>query len=169
MKSIGTKEIRTERLVLRRFSEEDINDVYENYGSDPLVNRYIDFAPCSTLEGADEFIRMHVDRYDTDSDFYGWAITLDGVVIGSIGLFDVCPDKESAEIGYSLGSRWWGTGLATEAAKAVIDFAFNEIELKRVYGSHHPENIGSGKVMMKASMKYEGEDDNLIYYGLERD
>lgn len=169
MKSIGTRNIETERLVLRRFAENDISDVYENYGSDPLVNIYIDFAPCSTMEGADEFIKMHVSRYDKDLDFYGWAITLDGVVIGSIGLFDVCQEEESAEIGYSLGSRWWGKGFGSEAAKSVIDFAFDEIALKRVYGSHHPENIGSGKVMMKAGMKYEGEDDNLIYYGLERD
>lgn len=116
MQSLGTCRIETERLALRRFAESDIEDTFRNYGSDPLVNRYISFAPCSTLEGTRQFVGGHIIRYMDDPDFYGWAISLDGKVIGSIGLFDIDKESESCEIGYSLGSRWWGRGTQPNAS-----------------------------------------------------
>ncbi|MDO4648471.1 MAG: hypothetical protein Q4B26_07450 [Eubacteriales bacterium] len=56
IKAIGTQEVKTERLLLRKFRAEDVTAVYENYGSDPKVKEYISFAPCATLEGAEGFI-----------------------------------------------------------------------------------------------------------------
>lgn len=156
MKAVGTKEIVTERLKLRRFEAADYEDVYENYGSDPLVNKYISFAPCASVEGAKQFIDMHVEQYAANPEFYGWAITVDDMVIGSIGLFNVDADAEQCELGYSIGSKWWGKGYATEAAAAVMDYAFGEIEAHRVYASHHVDNVGSGKVLEKVGMRFEG-------------
>ncbi len=156
MNHIGTKEIKTDRLLLRRFRLDDVDAVYQNYGSDPEVNRFISFAPCKTRESTAAFIQMHVEKYDTDLDFYGWAVTLDGEVIGSVGLFNVDPAAESCEIGASLGSKWWGQGIITEAVSALINFAFDVIGMHRVYASHHKENLASGRVMMKNGMKREG-------------
>ncbi|MDO4650713.1 MAG: GNAT family N-acetyltransferase, partial [Eubacteriales bacterium] len=82
----GTIEIRTERLVLRKFTQNDFEDVFQNYGSDPLVNRYISYAPCAEIESAKGFIGMHLDQYEKNPSFYGWALTVDNEVIGSIGL-----------------------------------------------------------------------------------
>lgn len=156
MNTVGTKEINTKRLKLRQFCNEDIEAVFNNYGSDPKVNKYISFAPCASMEGAQGFIGMHINNYENDPDFYGWAVTLDGEVIGSIGLFNVDKDAESCELGYSIGSRWWGKGFATEAAKAVLNFAFSEICAHRIYASHHIDNAASGKVLEKIGMQYEG-------------
>lgn len=156
MNHIGTKEIRTDRLLLRRFRLEDVNGVYNNYGSDPEVKRFISFAPCQTREGAQAFVQMHVDRYDTDPDFYGWAVVLEDEVIGSVGLFNVDNESDACEVGASLGSKWWGLGIATEAVSALIDFAFREMGAHRIYGAHHIDNTGSGKVMLKSGMKREG-------------
>jgi len=156
MQSLGTCRIETERLALRRFAESDIEDTFRNYGSDPLVNRYISFAPCSTIEGTREFIGGHIIRYMDDPDFYGWAISLDGKVIGSIGLFDIDKESESCEIGYSLGSRWWGKGYATESVNAVLRYAFESIRLHRVQATYHPDNRASARVLDKVGMKYEG-------------
>ena len=156
MKSIGTVRIDTERLALRRFMDSDADDLYRNYGSDSNVQRYISFFPCSTKEGAREFIDMHIQRYRATKDFYGWAITLDGVVIGSIGLFDIDHESDSCEIGYSLGSRWWGKGYATEAVSAVLDFAFHSIGAHRVQAMYHPDNLASKRVLEKVGMRYEG-------------
>ena len=155
-KSTGTVRIDTERLALRRFMETDADDLYENYGSDDNVRRFISFFPCSTREGAREFIDMHIQRYQATRDFYGWAITLDGVVIGSIGLFDIDHESDSCEIGYSLGSRWWGLGYATEAVSAVLDFAFNTLGAHRIQATYHPDNIASKRVLEKVNMRYEG-------------
>lgn len=155
MRSIGTEAITTERLKLRRFQISDIDAVFKNYGSDIKVHRYISFAPCSTLKTTKEFIEMHLKQYDANPDFYGWAITLNEEVIGSIGLFNV-EKSGQCELGYSIGSAWWGHGYATEAAKAILTFAFKKMQAHRVYASHHIDNISSGKVLEKIGMRYEG-------------
>ncbi len=156
MQALGTQEIKTARLVLRQFRETDVQSVYENYGSDPLVNRYISFAPCANPDSAKRFIDMHVQQYAADPSFYGWAITLDDVVIGSIGLFDVDADSQQCELGYSIGSRWWNQGYASEAADAVLRYGFTKLHAHRIYASHHIENAASGKVLLKIGMREEG-------------
>ncbi len=156
MKRPGTQTIRTARLTLRKFTMEDVPSVYTNYGSDPKVNTYISFAPCTTPESTEGFLRMHVDRYAQDPSFYGWAVQAGDDVIGSIGIFNIDEDCEQGELGYSIGSRWWGNGYATEAAEAVLRYAFREIGLHRVYASHHIENTASGRVLMKIGMREEG-------------
>ena len=155
MKSIGTETITTERLKLRRFHIGDIEAIFKNYGSDINVNRYISFAPCLTLQATKEFIEMHIKQYDSNPDFYGWAITLSDEVIGSIGLFNI-NESGQCELGYSIGSAWWGKGYATEAAKAVLEFAFKKIQVHRIYASHHIENTASENVLKKIGMYYEG-------------
>ena len=156
MNHVGTKEIKTARLLLRRFLLEDFDAVYLIYGSDPEVNKFISFAPCKTKESTTSFVQMHIEKYDADSDFYGWAVTLHGEVIGSVGLFNVDNSSDACEVGASLGSKWWGQGFITEAVKALITFAFDEIGIHRVYASHHKDNIGSGRVLVKNGMKFEG-------------
>jgi len=156
LRRLGTMDLVTDRLILRRFRESDTEQTYENFGKDVLVNRYISFAPCETLAGTYEFIRRHLWEYDNNLDFYGWAITLDGEVIGSIGLYDIDHESESCELGYSIGSKWWDNGYATEAADAVVKFAINRLFAHRVQASHHPENLASKKVLEKIGMKFEG-------------
>lgn len=156
MKRLGTVRIDTERLALRRFMESDIDDAYSNYGSDPEVGRYINFTPCDTLEGTREFIHIHLKKYMEDPDFYGWALTLDGVVIGTVSLFEVDLFNESCEIGYSLGSRWCGKGYMTEAVSAVIDFAIHDLQMHRVQATCHPDNTASQRILEKVGMRFEG-------------
>lgn len=156
MKHIGTRKIKTNRLVLRAFVLDDVDDLYNNYGSDYKVNKYISFTPCKTRESTLSFIKMHIDKYDTDLNFYGWAVTLNEKVIGSVSLFNVDDVFESCELGASIGSKWWGKGIITEAVGALINFAFDEIGIHRIYASHHKHNIASGKVMIKNGMKKEG-------------
>jgi len=62
----------------------------------------------------------------------------------------------ACEIGYSLGSKFWGQGITTEAATAVLDFLFCEVGFNRVTASHNEGNIASGKVLKKIGMSYEG-------------
>lgn len=156
MRAVGTQVIQTQRLLLRPFERADAGQVFENYGSDEKVNRYIRFAPCASLKAAKAFIAMHLQQYRENDAFYGWAITLDGAVIGSIGLFDVDEDSEQCELGYSIGSRWWKQGYATEAAKAVLDYGFENIQAHRIFASYHVENVASGKVLARIGMKEEG-------------
>lgn len=156
MNHTGTVNIKTERLLLRRFARGDAAAAYENFGSDPLVGRYISFIPCATMQSAERFIAMHLQKYGSDPDFYGWAIDLNGTVIGSAGLFNIDDGADSCELGYSIGSRWWGKGYATEAATAIVKFAFDQMGAHRVFASHHAGNTASGRVLQKIGMQFEG-------------
>ena len=155
-------EIRTERLVLRPFRESDAEELYQNYGSDPEVGRYISFTPCETLDSTKEFIKMHLSQDPENPDFYGWAVTLadaddkEAVLVGSASLFNVDRVANQCELGFSIGSRWWGMGIATEAENAIVQYALHELGFHRVYASHHVSNIGSGRVLQKIGMQYEG-------------
>ena len=179
MKSVGTKEIRTERLMLRRFRMEDAEEVYKNYGSDPEVGKYIAYRPCKTIESSIAFVSIHEIQYLEVPDFYGWAVDLNGEVVGSVGLFHINKEEGSCEIGMSLGSKWWNNGYMTEAVSALIKFAFEEMEAKRVYGSHHIDNKASGRVMQKCGMKFvetvekgqeniDGSFSDLVFYEIKR-
>ena len=156
MRQLGTMDIATDRLLLRKFRLTDAEQAYENFGKDPLVGRYVSFTPFDTLANSHDAVRHHVWEYDNNPDFYGWAITYGGEVIGSIGLFDIDHESETCEIGYSVGSKWWGHGFATEAAKAVVNFALLRMFAHRVQATYHPENIASKRVLEKIGMKYEG-------------
>ncbi len=153
----GTVTIETERLTLRKFREGDVSQVYNNYGRDTKVQKHIKWVPCATLESTNEFIKMHLENYDSKSDFYAWGIEQDGEIIGSIGAFDIDDYIESCEIGYSLGYKYWGQGLITEAVKAVVEYLLTDVGFNRIHASCHKDNVGSEKVMNKIGMHYEGK------------
>ncbi len=94
-----------------------------------------------------------------NSNFYHWAIVPgDGKdePIGTISVVDMNEKLDIVHIGYCIGSRWWGQGIATEALSAIIPFLFDEVGVNRIESQHDPENPGSGKVMAKCGLKYEG-------------
>src|SRR5262249_48151677 len=79
----------------------------------------------------------------------------DGLMCGGIGLH---PDDEHhrAELGYWIGVPFWGHGYATEAARAVVGYGFENFDLNRIYAAHFVGNDASGKVLRKVGMRYEG-------------
>lgn len=93
----------------------------------------------------------------------------DGVFIGVIGLaFQL--EYNRAELGYWLGVPFWNQGYTTEAARILLDFAFRELRLNRVYAAHYGDNPASGRVMQKLGMAYEGTlRQHLIRLGRPRD
>ncbi|MDO4168929.1 MAG: GNAT family N-acetyltransferase [Lachnospiraceae bacterium] len=162
MRYLGTVALTTDRLVLRRYRKDDAQQIYQNYGSDPKVNRYITWKPCQTLEGTKDFIEMHLQQYRSNQAFYGWAITFNDEVIGSIGTYHFDEENESCELGYNIGSNYWNQGIATEAVNKVLDFLFQRVGLHKVYASFHEKNTASGRVLEKVGMIYEGTAKEAI-------
>ena len=78
-----------------------------------------------------------------------------GKLIGTIGLH-LNKEHQKAELGYWLGKNFWRKGYLTEALKAVLEFGFKELNLNKIYATHFLFNPNSGKVMLKAGMKFEG-------------
>lgn len=156
MNHLGTQTITTNRLTLRRWQTGDAGQLYANYGSDPRVQEYITWFPCATPELCEQFIEMNIQSYAEKPDSYAWAIVYEGELIGSIGAFNIDDNMRSCELGYSIGSRFWGRGIVTEAAQAVLDYLLGPAGFHRVFATYHEENAGSGRVMEKIGMRYEG-------------
>lgn len=153
----GTKELTTDRLILRRFSMEDAQAMYENWASDPEVTRFLTWPTHSSVEVTKMVLSGWVDNYAKD-DFYNWAIELKetGTVIGNISVVKLREDTECATVGYCMGRAWWGRGIMPEALGEVIAFLFDEVGANRIEACHDANNPKSGRVMAKAGMKFEG-------------
>ena len=158
MKHIGMKVLETERLILRPFTLEDTQPMFDNWASDPEVTKYITWPAHGSVAITEMVMKYWVDEYE-NPDCYNWAITLKekgNDPIGNISAVHVDDRTESAEIGYCMGRVWWGGGIMAEALKAVIDFFMEEVGTNRVHARHDTANPNSGKVMAKAGMTFEG-------------
>lgn len=157
MKHLGTVKIETDRLILRRFTQEDAKAMYYNWAYDPEVTRYLTWPAHESVETSEAVLRDWVSHYD-QPDYYQWAITprVLGEPIGSISVVSHNDDLESVHIGYCIGRHWWHKGIMTEALNAVIGFFFEEVGVNKVESRHDPYNPNSGAVMRKCGMKYEG-------------
>lgn len=150
--------LRTQRLLLRHFHIEDLEQIHRVIFSDAEVMRFGD-GP-QTKEWTHQWLGRHIAGYEK----YGYgpcAIIEQNAqkIIGYCGLF-YFPDingKEEVEIGYRLAHSTWGQGYATEAAGTVRDFAWKTLNLSRLVALIDPANIASLRVAKKLGMQYEGE------------
>lgn len=157
MNHIGTKTIETQRLILRRFSTNDSQDMYHNWTSDDEVTKYLMWPAHNNIDVTKAYIESLIDRY-SQLDTYDWGIELKErkQVIGSIGVVRCNNDVECVHIGYCLAKKWWNQGIMSEAFSAVIKFLMEEVGVNRIDSRHDPRNPNSGKVMEKCGLKYEG-------------
>ena len=151
----GTQEIRTKRLTLRRFAVADAQAMFDNWASDGRVTRYLTWEP-HTSPGATAQLLAEWENAYASPNHYNWVITLGGTPIGSIAAVRVDERSEWAALGYCLGCAFWGQGLMTEAASAVIAFLFDEVGVNRVSISHAVKNPASGRVAQKCGLTPEG-------------
>ena len=149
----GTVEIRTERLILRRYRMEDTDDTFA-WCRDPEVPKYVAWEPHASPEATAELLTDWISKYEAP-DYYHWTIEYAGASVGNIALMP--KDKhESAEIGYALARPLWRQGIVSEAASAVVDFAFREIGFRRLSIRYLAENVGSGGVARRCGFTEEG-------------
>lgn len=151
--------IETERLVLRQITIDDAEDMYL-YASNEEVTRYVTWDTHSSLSDTNEFINSFLPHYDAP-----WGIELkeNGKFIGTVHFVWWQPKHNSAEIGYVLSKEYWGKGLITEAAKAIIPFGFESMNLVRIQARCFLENEGSERVMVKLGMSFEGISRKVMY------
>ncbi len=157
--------IHTKRLTLRDYVETDLEDIHE-YGSDPEVVKYMPFGP-NTLEDSQNFLNGAIvkQREEPRKD-YGLAVALksEDKLIGGCRISKV--SEREAHLGYIINRHYWGNGYATEAAKAMVEFAFGELGVHRIYSDCHPENAASIRVLEKVGMVLEGRRrDYMIFHG----
>jgi ribosomal-protein-alanine N-acetyltransferase len=148
--------LKTQRLLLRHFQIEDLEQIHQQVFGDAQVMHFGD-GP-QTREWVHQWLVRHIDGYEKYG--YGpYAVTERKTqkIIGYCGLF-YFPDingQSEVEIGYRLARSTWRQGYATEAARAVRDFAFNDLQFSRLVALIDPGNIASIRVAKKLGMQYE--------------
>lgn len=153
----GTVKIETDRLILRRFTMEDANVMYRNWASDDEVTQYLTWPTHADVNVTRSVIEGWIQNY-ANPDFYHWAIVLKAIEepIGSLSVVKYDEKTASAALGWCMGKRWWGQGIMPEAARAVLQYLFNEIGFNRIAAYHDKNNPKSGRVMQKIGMLREG-------------
>ncbi|MEM7128503.1 MAG: GNAT family protein [Chloroflexota bacterium] len=146
----------TSRLTLRPFELSDAKQVQELAGDYELAKTTANIPHPYEGGMAEDWISRHAEKWRA-GDMGTWAITnkTDGNLVGCIGL-DIALQHKSGELGYWVGRPYWGNGYGTEAAQAVVDYAFMTLKLHRIMGRHMSENPASSRIMQKVGMTYEG-------------
>jgi RimJ/RimL family protein N-acetyltransferase len=157
------KVIDTDRLILRRFTLDDVPALYE-LCSRPEIIRYAQSTPLASLEEARAFMQA-APFHDYATYGYGrfacvWKES--GAVIGFSGVKYV-PEIGDTELGYRFLPEYWGKGLATEAGRASIEFARADLGLGRLVAMVHPDNVASARVLTRLGFAVEKQ---LQYSGL---
>jgi len=146
--------MRTERLVMREWRESD-RDAWAEMNADPAVREF--FPTVLTREQSDEAF----DRISgalAERGWGLWAVSLDDRFLGFTGLAQ--PDfRPEREIGWRFAVSAWGKGYATEAARAVLDFAFTELDLPEVVSFTTTGNLRSRAVMERLGMTHDPAED----------
>jgi len=158
VKHLGTIVLETSRLLLRRFTIEDAQPMYENWASEDAVTKYLTWPTHENVEVTQAVLRDWISHYE-EADYYQWAIVLKNkgtAPIGGISVVSHDDQVQKAHIGYCLGSTWWHMGIMSEALQAVIDFLFGEVGMQRIDSRHDVRNPHSGGVMKKCGMQLEG-------------
>lgn len=157
MNHCGTKELHTNRLILRKFRLEDGEAMYQNWASDDHVTRFLTWPTHPNADVTRMLLGYWVKNYEKQ-DYYNWGIELKetGELIGNISVVQINEEISAATLGYCMGRKWWGKGIMPEAGKAVIRYLFEEAGFNRIAATHDKNNPNSGRVMQKIGMRYEG-------------
>ncbi len=155
--------LETQRLILRHQVLEDLDDLWALY-CDPEITKYIPDAPRSRDEAREE-LEWHMHGHPRNPQLGLWATIYKetGKFIGRCGLLPWNIDgQDEVEVAYTIARDYWGKGLATEAAQAIVNYGFEKLNLSRLICLPVVENIASQKVAEKIGMKFEKESRDEI-------
>ncbi|WP_367391914.1 GNAT family N-acetyltransferase [Lewinella sp. LCG006] len=148
--------LETPRLILRAVKEEDAPGFFE-LDSDPEVHKFLGNKPVKDIKESEEAIKYIQKQYEekgigrlaiidkASKEFVGWSgLKYETVVRADFPYYD---------LGYRLKKKFWGKGIATEAAIASLEYGFLQLRLEEIYAAADLDNMGSNKVLQKLGMK----------------
>ncbi len=157
------KILETNRLILRHLELDDLDELFALY-CDPDVVRYIPDAPRNYEEARKE-LEWHMNGHPKHPEFGLWATIHKNTnkFIGRCGLLPWTFDgRDEVEVAYLISKTYWGQGLGTEAAQAILDYGFEKIKLSRLICLIDEENLASIRVAEKIGMSFEKESKDEI-------
>ena len=154
MKHCGTQPIKTSRLLLRPFVDDDCCDMIKKWISKPSIQFEYGEPIYTTVAEVKHLLDKWKNGY-SELDFYRWAIIENKSLenIGQIAFCRVYSDCKTAEIEYCIGDEFWGNGYANEALSAVINYVFANTDFYKLEAYHRVENVKSARVLQKSKMQ----------------
>lgn len=158
------KNLETERLLLRRVSIDDLNEILELRGN-PETMKFIPRPLVKTEEDALNHFKM-IDEKIEKNEGINWAITVKGnpKLIGIIGHYRIQPENHRCEIGYMILPQYNGQGIVTEAIKAVLEYGFEDLNMHSIEAVIDPDNVASERVLQKNGFVKEAHILENEYY-----
>ena len=149
--------IETSRLLLRHFTVEDTDEMFNNWASDPEVTKYMTWNPHTSVEETKRILETWVDNYKNPNTFR-FAITLKQTneLIGSIDVVDYVDGYP--EIGYCLSRKHWNKGYMTEALKSFVIY-LSDKGYKEIVIEADVRNIGSNRVIEKCGFSFTHREE----------
>jgi len=150
--------LRTERLIIQTWAPDDIDDAFRLWG-DPKVMALIDSRGGLARQQVCEKLAAEIRSQDEFGVQY-WKVTdkHTGDMIGCCGLRPYDLQNDTYELGFHIVSDQWGRGYASEAARAVIEYAFKTFNINELIAGHHPENMASAHLLQKLEFVYGGDE-----------
>ncbi len=146
--------LETKRLILRPWNVEDAQSLYE-YAKDPEVGPIAGWPPHKSVEESKEVIK----NVFNDEQSYAICLKEDNRAIGAIGLklygdTDMTDKEDECELGYWIGKPFWGNGYMPEAAKEIIRYGFEELDMSVIWCGYYDGNNKSKRVQEKCGFTY---------------
>ena len=152
---IKLEPIKCENIILREFELKDSKQLYENWGKDEEVSKYMLWKNYKTIDDAINSINYYIECYKNDDAFKQYAIEYNGNVVGSINIV-TSKRHRTGEIAYCLSKKYWHQGIMSEAIKKLTNYYFNNYGLIRISAEVIEPNIASRKLLEKCGFKLEG-------------
>lgn len=162
--------LNSDRLILKALSEEDIPALY-SYFSNESNFPFVQMIVYKTLEDVKDYL-LRMQAGIAAGKWYLWGIYLntDSTLIGTISLWNFSEDRLTAEFGYGLFPEFRGQGYMGEAIKTCMDFAFNDLQMKRLEAYTQKNNLPSIAVLEKLGYRYESsvieEGEEMVIYAV---
>lgn len=147
--------IKTTNYVIRPFRDSDA-ELWQVWDVDPEVQTHMPEPPNEPQDISEQY--EYIKECEADEDGYYWSIeTKGGVTIGTVALTDINEYHKIAELGVVVGDKsYWGKGAATEVVKAIVEYAFNNLDIIRINAEAEAGNIGIQKVLTEAGFSQDG-------------
>ena len=157
--------LKTEHLTLRPWKERDAQALYE-LARNPKIGPAAGWPPHESIEDSLNVINTIFSKRET------YAILKEDTLVGCVGLLfgedaNHQWEENSAELGYWIGEEWWGNGYAFEASEALIERAFSELDVERIFASYRIDNSQSKRVLEKLGFRYYCDLKNKNYLNEE--
>lgn len=156
--------LETDRLIIRRFLQEDWKDLYDYLSKEEVVK----FEPYGVYD--ENQCKEEAARRSSDLAFWAVCLKDSNKLIGNLYFSEQNPSIfQTWELGYVFNDEYQGKGYASEACNRLLEFGFEELEVRRVIANCNPLNIKSWRLMERLKLRREGHSLQTVYFKLDKE